>query len=75
MSRKPASMVLLGFLCSGCVNSQSGPQYVSPDQVSIDTERCQVVSGPGTDAFINCLMSLGLDRETATRVTSEAFFQ
>lgn len=60
------------LLCSGCMHAESSPQNASPTEITIDSQRCEGAGyNPGTDAFVNCLMSLGLDRGTATRASSQ----
>lgn len=67
-------LVVLGVLLSGCETPQSGQQYLSPAQFNLYTQRCSVAGAPGTDAFVNCLMSFGLNRETATQVSTQYQF-
>jgi hypothetical protein len=60
------------LFCSGCMQTEGSAQVASPTEITIDSQRCGGAGyNPGTDAFINCLMSLGLDRDTATRASSE----
>ena len=60
------------LFCSGCTHTEGSVQFASPTEITIDSQRCEGAGySPGTDAFVNCLMSLGLDRDTATRASSQ----
>lgn len=67
----PVSLMAALF-CSGCTHTDGGAQVASPTEITIDSQRCEGAGyNPGTDSFINCLVSLGLDRDTATRASSQ----
>src|SRR6185312_15939706 len=67
----PVSFAAVLF-CSGCMHTDSSAQVASPTEITIVSQRCEGAGyNPGTDAFINCLQSLGLDRDTATRASSQ----
>ena len=73
---RPRRLVLAplvaALFCSGCMHAESSAQLASPTEITIDSQRCEGTGyNPGTDAFVNCLMTLGLDRDTAVRASSQ----
>ena len=66
------AVLVAALFCSGCTQTERSAQFASPTEITIDSQRCAGAGyNPGTDAFVNCLMSLGLDRDTATRASSQ----
>src|SRR5262245_38070041 len=67
-------LMLLSCVLAGCEDATNGPQYVTPAQTNAYAQRCQAAGAPGTDAFVNCLMSLGLNKVTATQISTQYTF-